>query len=106
MQGVPILRMIHDRYGDYSPKSNAGRPFFIVWSLIAVPTMTILIQEMSSTVVSAVNRGTFTLADWTVMPKKGVAKAFLRTHPRLAEWLAQVSLQKAGDNRIRQGFEV
>ena len=68
--------------------------------------MTILIQEMSSTVVSAVNRGTFTLADWTVMPKKGVAKAFLRSHPRLAEWLAQVSLQRQQDKRIKQGFEI
>jgi len=68
--------------------------------------MTILIQEMSSTVVSAVNRGTFTLADWTVMPKKGVAKAFLRSHPRLAEWLAQVSLQRQEDSRIKRGFEV
>ena len=95
-----------DRYGDFSPKSNAGRPFFIVWSLLAVPTMTILIQEMSSTVVSAVNRGTFTIADWTVMPKKGVAKAFLRSHPRLAERLAQFSLQKAGEKRVERGFEV
>jgi potassium channel subfamily K len=28
-------------YGDLAPQSNAGRCFFVVWSLIAVPTMTI-----------------------------------------------------------------
>jgi len=99
-----LTRRSKYRYGDLSPRSNAGRPFFIVWSLIAVPTMTILIQEMSSTVVSAVNRGTFTLADWTVMPKKGVAKAFLRSHPRLAEWLAQISLQRQEEKRVQKGF--
>ncbi|CAK7215771.1 Potassium channel [Sporothrix eucalyptigena] len=64
-------------YGDFSPKSNAGKAFFIVWSLIAVPTMTILIQELGATVVGAVNRGTFTLADWTVMPKKDLARTFV-----------------------------
>jgi potassium channel subfamily K len=30
-------------YGDFAPKSNAGKPFFVVWSLVAVPTMTILV---------------------------------------------------------------
>ncbi|KAL1898771.1 Potassium channel [Sporothrix stenoceras] len=64
-------------YGDLSPKSNAGKAFFIVWSLIAVPTMTILIQELGATVVGTVNRGTFKLADWTVMPKKGLARTFV-----------------------------
>jgi potassium channel subfamily K len=33
-------------YGDASPKSNAGRAFFVIWSLIAVPTMTILVSDM------------------------------------------------------------
>jgi len=39
-------------YGDLSPKSNAGKPFFVVWSLIAVPTMTILISDVGDTVIS------------------------------------------------------
>jgi hypothetical protein len=66
--------------------------------------MTILIQEMSSTVVSAVNRGTFTLADWTVMPKKGVFKEFLDHHPGLREWLAQVYQRREERRRVSQGF--
>lgn len=35
-------------YGDLAPQSNAGRPFFVVWSLVAVPTMTILVADMVS----------------------------------------------------------
>ncbi|KAK0627820.1 hypothetical protein B0T14DRAFT_474964 [Immersiella caudata] len=68
-------------YGDISPKSNIGKPFFIVWSLVAVPIVTLLIQEMSNTIVRAINRGTFKVADWTIMPKKGVLKGFLNSHP-------------------------
>ena len=31
-------------YGDYSPKSQLGRPLFIVYAMIAVPTVTFLVQ--------------------------------------------------------------
>ncbi|KAK0714815.1 hypothetical protein B0H67DRAFT_488799 [Lasiosphaeris hirsuta] len=76
-------------YGDFAPKSNVGKPFFIVWSLVAVPIVTLLIQEMSRTIVSAVNRGTFKLADWTIMPRKGVLKHFLASHPGIRDLLTK-----------------
>ncbi|KAB8301393.1 hypothetical protein EYC80_003267 [Monilinia laxa] len=93
-------------YGDFAPKSNAGKPFFVVWSLIAIPTMTILISDMSSTVIAAINRGTFTLADWTVMPKEGVWHDFLANHPRLHEWLSKRTREREAKKRIRRGFDV
>jgi potassium channel subfamily K, other eukaryote len=93
-------------YGDYSPKSNIGRPFFVVWSLIAVPTMTILIQEVSKTVGASINRGTFRLADFTLLPKKGVFKEFLDHHPSLREWLARLAQRRQERRRIERGFEV
>jgi potassium channel subfamily K, other eukaryote len=68
--------------------------------------MTVLIQEMSKTVVAAVNRGTFTLADWTVMPKRGVVKEFLDRHPSLRNWLAQISEERLRKKRLEGGFEV
>lgn len=43
-------------YGDLSPKSNAGKPFFVLWSLIAVPTMTILISDLGDTAISGFKR--------------------------------------------------
>ncbi|KAJ2898282.1 Outward-rectifier potassium channel [Zalerion maritima] len=67
--------------GDLQPSSNIGKPFFVIWSVVAVPTMTVFIQEMSSTVVAGAPKGTFKLADWTVLPKKGILKRFLDSHP-------------------------
>ncbi|CAK7232523.1 Potassium channel [Sporothrix curviconia] len=84
-------------YGDISPRSNAGKAFFIVWSLIAVPTMTILIQELGATVVAAMNRGTFALADWTVMPKQGLARTFAAN---IRRWLR--SLVQGHKRRLTQ----
>lgn len=43
-------------YGDLSPKSNAGKPFFILWSLIAVPLMTVLISDLGDTAISSFKR--------------------------------------------------
>lgn len=92
-------------YGDLSPKSNAGKPLFIVWSLIAVPTMTILISDMGDTVIASFKRGTFTLADWTVLPKAGLWRSFVEKHPRLLKWLQQKQAQAIEDKRIKQGFQ-
>ncbi len=38
-------------YGDFTVRSNAGRPLFVFWVLLAVPTMTILIASMGATVL-------------------------------------------------------
>jgi potassium channel subfamily K len=93
-------------YGDFSPQSNAGKPFFVVWSLLAVPTMTLLISDMGETVVMAINHGTFTLADWTVLPKKGVVHDFLENHHWLRDWLAQRSENFQAKTRIKRGFSI
>lgn len=92
-------------YGDLAPKSNAGKPFFIVWSLLAVPTMTILISDMGDTVVASFKQGTFTLADWTVLPKAGLWRAFLERHPWLLTWIQNEVAKRAEKKRIARGFE-
>lgn len=94
-------------YGDLSPTSNAGKPFFIVWSLIAVPTMTILISDMSDTVVASFKRGTFTFGDWTVLPKAGLWRKWLdKRFPWLFRWLQKRATEAAEGKRIAQGFGV
>lgn len=40
-------------YGDLSPKSNAGKPFFIFWALVAVPVMTILVSDLGDTAIGS-----------------------------------------------------
>lgn len=93
-------------YGDLSPTSNAGKPFFIVWSLIAVPTMTILISDMGDTVIASFKRGTFRLADWTVLPKEGLWRDLLEKYPWLLLWLEKKSRKAAEKRRLAQGMPV
>ncbi|KAL5345049.1 Potassium channel [Pseudogymnoascus australis] len=58
-------------YGDFTPTSNSGKPFFIVWSLVAVPTMTILISNMGDTIIASYKRGALILAAWTILQEPG-----------------------------------
>ncbi|TFK38877.1 hypothetical protein BDQ12DRAFT_629971 [Crucibulum laeve] len=57
-------------YGDFYPTSNADKPFFVLWTLIAVPTVTILISNMGDTVVRAVSEATVQAGRWTILPEK------------------------------------
>jgi hypothetical protein len=42
-------------YEDTSPKSSVGKPFFIAWSLIVVPSLKVHIGAMSNTVLASIN---------------------------------------------------
>lgn len=55
-------------YGDYKPFSNSGKAFFVFWSLLAVPTLTILISNMGDTVVKGIRDLTLWLGEITVLP--------------------------------------
>jgi potassium channel subfamily K, other eukaryote len=55
-------------YGDYRPYSNSGKPFFVFWSLLAVPALTILISDMGDTVVKIIKDFTIYLGEITVLP--------------------------------------
>lgn len=93
-------------YGDYSPRSNAGKVFFVFWSLLAVPTITLLINDMGDTVISGINRTTSTIADWTIMPKAGVLRDFVLHHPRLKTWIDARAEEKDAKKRKERGFTV
>ncbi|KAL6708043.1 Potassium channel [Coniothyrium glycines] len=92
-------------YGDLAPRSNAGRVFFVIWSLIAVPSMTILVSDLGDTVVAKFKKWSDALADFTVLPKKGLWHSFLSRYP----WLYR-SIQRRVENhkarkRLKRGFE-
>ena len=95
-------------YGDFAPKSNVGKPFFIVWSLIAVPTMTILVSDLGNTVIGSYKHATSDLADFTVLPKAGVWGAYLGKHPRVRNWLQRKAdkhkERREEGKRIEEGF--
>ncbi|KAF1354221.1 voltage-gated potassium channel, partial [Lizonia empirigonia] len=87
-------------YGDLSPKSNPGRCFFVIWSLIAVPTMTILVSDLSDTVVAKFKKWSNTVADFTLLPKRGIWQPFVNKLP----WLQQRLKSSKLKHRIRSGF--
>ena len=66
--------------------------------------MTILISDMGDTVIASFKRGTFKLADWTVLPKYGVWRDFVESHPRLLRWLQKKQEERVEEERIKQGF--
>jgi potassium channel subfamily K len=59
-------------YGDYTPLSNSGKPFFVFWTLLAVPTLTILISNMGDTVIRAFRDLVMWFGSITVLPNQGV----------------------------------
>ncbi|KAF7173156.1 hypothetical protein CNMCM5623_005375 [Aspergillus felis] len=89
-------------YGDFTPTTNAAKPFFVVWSLIAIPTMTTLISEMSDTIVAWFKHATDKVADWTVLPQSSKYKAFLQRVPVIYSALER----RAEKKRVAQGFPV
>ncbi|KAF3931527.1 hypothetical protein ABW19_dt0206675 [Dactylella cylindrospora] len=61
-------------YGDYHPQSNSGKPFFVIWSLLAVPMMTILVSNLGDTVIIMVKNLTLWIGEWTVLPQEKFAE--------------------------------
>lgn len=55
-------------YGDPAPISNAGKSFFVFWSLLALPTTTVLISNAGDTVVKFVRDATLRLGNITILP--------------------------------------
>lgn len=62
-------------YGDFTVNSNAGKAFFVFWSLLAVPTLTILISNMGDTVIKAFRDFTIWIGALTVLPDDKGLKA-------------------------------
>jgi potassium channel subfamily K len=76
-------------YGDFTPISNASKAFFVLWSLLAVPTLTILISDMGDTVVQLFSNFTVWIGSLTVLPSeegfrsaaRAAWKSLTATHP-------------------------
>jgi potassium channel subfamily K len=70
-------------YGDRTPISNAGKSFFVFWSLLALPTMTVLISNAEDTVVKFIKDTTLRLGAITILPRDKLAAlgdAFQNNH--------------------------
>jgi potassium channel subfamily K len=89
-------------YGDFSPKTGAGRCFFFIWSLVAVPTMTILASDLTSTVVAFFNHWSNTVADFTILPSSGLWRNLKNQWPKsfisLPKWLKKAAEEEDAES--------
>ncbi|KAJ4325618.1 hypothetical protein N0V94_000573 [Neodidymelliopsis sp. IMI 364377] len=65
-------------YGDILPQSNAGKAFFVFWSLLAVPTLTILISNMGDTIIKEFKDFTIWIGSLTLLPDEEGLMSTLR----------------------------
>lgn len=73
-------------YGDIYPVSNAGKAFFVFWSLLAVPSLTILISNMGDTIVKGIRDLTLWLGNLTVLPgEKGITHIIKEDAKKIAK---------------------
>ncbi|KAB5543009.1 ion channel protein [Coniochaeta sp. 2T2.1] len=83
-------------YGDLTPISNPGKSFFVFWSLMALPTMTILISNAGDTVVKGIRDLTNTIGEVTILPgEQGFRKG-------LKEVIRQLTLGKLFEEDIQE----
>lgn len=77
-------------YGDYSPMSNSGRAFFVLWSLMAIPTLTVLISDMGDTVVKGIADFTIWVGNLTILPSQaGTWRDWVDNVKRLKERISR-----------------
>jgi potassium channel subfamily K len=91
-------------YGDLAPRSNAGRCFFLIWSLIAVPTMTILVNDLGGTVIANFKKGTYRFADFTILPKAGVWREWIEANPHVFRFLKRQQENRERKKRMKEGM--
>src|SRR2546423_2555348 len=85
-------------YGDFQPTSNSGKPFFVVWTLLAVPTITILISNMGDTVIQLTKDVTIWLGEVTILPSESAS-----IHQRLKFGITKLMGGKIDVPGIRNG---
>lgn len=71
-------------YGDFYPTSSAGKAWFVFWSLLAVPSLTILISNIGDTIVRKIGGLFLWAGDLTIFaPKGGFKPSFKRAAYRM-----------------------
>lgn len=85
--------------------SNSGKPFFVFWSLLAVPTLTILISDMGDTVVKAIKDATIWLGEVTVLPSDEYSMTTRLKHGVKRATLGRVDIRTLKSRDIEQNSE-
>lgn len=93
-------------YGDLFPVSNLGKAFFVFWSLLAVPTITILISNIGDTIIRFIRDVTIFLGELTILPGDQPLHDRIKDllHVSWTEkWLQETTGEKNGSQDIPNG---
>ena len=81
-------------YGDFYPQDNSAKPVFVLWSLIALPTLTVLIGSVGGIINEGVN--TLTLWIGENLPEKSRALSDMKGEAAKAKGSAFQSAKPPG----------
>lgn len=90
-------------YGDITPSTNAAKPFFIVWSLLAVSIVTILVSEMAETVIAGFQHVSVTIGDWSILPKRDAVRFLTRNVHRFLPFLRITRAKRISEQQFSVG---
>lgn len=81
-------------YGDFYPQDNSAKPVFVLWSLIALPTLTVLIGSIGGIINEGVNTLTLWIGD--NLPEKSGALSAMKGEAAKAKGSAFQSAKPPG----------
>ncbi|KAL2008969.1 hypothetical protein VTN00DRAFT_7163 [Thermoascus crustaceus] len=82
-------------YGDVYPVSNWAKPFFVFWTLLAVPTVTMVISNVGDTIVRSIRNLTIYLGEVTILPGEKSVTERLKDIFRKGE--KEIALEENGE---------
>lgn len=95
-------------YGDFFPISSLGKSFFVFWSLLAVPAITILISNIGDTIISFVRDVTLFLGEITILPGDQPWHERIKDLFRISwteKWLQETTGEKNDPQDILKGTD-
>jgi potassium channel subfamily K, other eukaryote len=81
-------------YGDIQPASNSGKPFFVLWTLMAIPTLTIFISHLGDTVIKSFADLAIWAGSVTILPDDSGIKKNLKGIVRIISRGGKLNLRE------------
>ncbi len=93
-------------YGDFTPVSNASKAFFVVWSLLAVPLMTIFISNLGDTLINSWTQISGKVGDLFLSPSAREGALDKRYRDAAPEDAKGEKDKRSTDERLRNLFQI
>lgn len=82
-------------YGDYIPSTNLGKSFYVLWTVIGVPVLTIFISNMADTMVQVLQNLLLVVGSFTILPNIEILN-------RIKKWCCSERRAFKGWNQVQK----